>query len=82
MTNWSGAWSFFLGMVYQHTLAIGGDVEGYADSRRSGVEQTLGRTDFDLRRLSDHGANEDIVSKILEEQFLAASHSTRGRLRY
>jgi HD-GYP domain-containing protein (c-di-GMP phosphodiesterase class II) len=45
---------FFLGVVHQQTLAIGGDVERYADARRSGVEQTLGRADFDLRSLRRH----------------------------
>src|SRR5580704_3865757 len=65
--------SFILGMVYQHALAIGGDVEGDTNPGRSGVEQALGRADFDLRSLCVHGADEDIVSKILEEQFPATS---------
>ena len=41
--------SFILRMVYQHALAISGHIEGYADPGGSGVEQTLGRADFDFR---------------------------------
>lgn len=62
-----------LRVVYQQVLAIGEGVERHADPGRSGVEQTLGCPDFDLRSFRGHGADEDSVGKILEEKFFPIS---------